>query len=94
MLFVIHALDKTGAVAQRELNYEAHRNHLSDAANQGIEIVMSGPLVSDDGDTAIGSLFVFEAPHRDAVKRFHQADPFFVAGIWEQTLINAFVRKR
>jgi hypothetical protein len=49
---------------------------------------MSGPLVDDDGQTMIGSLFLVEAPARDEVESFHHADPFLAAGIWEQVTIT------
>ena len=43
-------------------NYDAHKAFLSDTSRFGVKIVMSGPLVSDDGQTMIGSLFLIEAP--------------------------------
>jgi len=43
--------------------------------------VISGPLVSDDGEKMIGSLFLVEAPGRDEVEAFNRADPFTEAGI-------------
>jgi uncharacterized protein YciI len=36
---------------------------------------MSGPLVSDDGKTMIGSLFLIDAPGRLEVEAFNRADP-------------------
>lgn len=69
MLFAIHALDCIGALPTWLANYEAHKSFLSDTARFGVRIVMSGPLVSDDGETMIGSLFLVEAPSRDEVMR-------------------------
>ena len=48
----------------------------------GAKIVISGPLVSDDGEKMIGGLFLVEAPDRDEVEAFNRADPFTAAGIW------------
>jgi len=76
MLFVIHALDKPGALEARLANYEAHKAFLSDTGAYGLHIVMSGPLTADDGTTMIGSLFLVEAESRAAVERFNSADPF------------------
>jgi len=93
MLFAIHAKDKAGALPIRAANFEAHKAHLSGASSQGVAIVMSGPLVADDGATTIGSLFVVEAADRETVERFHRADPFHVAGIWREVAIDAFLRR-
>jgi hypothetical protein len=47
-----------------------------------------GPLPGDDGP--IGSLFVVEAPNAATVLKFHEGDPFFTAGVWRQTAVNAY----
>jgi uncharacterized protein YciI len=94
MLFVIHALDKPGALAGRLANYDAHKAFLSDAAAHGVEIVMSGSLVGDDGTAMVGSLLLVEAPDRTAVERFNAADPFHGAGIWDKVTITRFSRRQ
>lgn len=94
MLFAIHALDRPNALSTRLANYDAHKAFLSDTSRFGSKIVMSGPLTSDDGQTMIGSLFLIEAPSRTEVEAFHQADPFFTAGIWEKTSVTGFLRRQ
>ena len=94
MLFAIHAIDRTGALPTRLANYEAHKAFLSDTSRFGVRIVMSGPLVSDDGERMIGSLFLIDAPSRAAVETFNQADPFAAAKIWEKVTITAFLRRQ
>lgn len=94
MLFVIHGFDKPDRAELRSKNYPDHKAHVTNAENFGIAIVMSGPLVADDGETPIGSHFVIEAPDREAVERFHEADPFFIAGVWERTSVTMFLRRR
>jgi Uncharacterized protein conserved in bacteria len=94
MLFVIHALDKAGALDKRLANYDAHKAFLADTSGYGVRIVMSGPLVADDGTTMIGSLFIIEAPDRETVERFNKADPFYNAGIWERITITGFIRRQ
>jgi uncharacterized protein YciI len=94
MLFAIHALDRTGALPRRLASYEAHKAFLSDTSRFGVRIVMSGPLVSDNGETMIGSLFLIEAPGRDEVEAFNRADPFAAAGIWEKVTITGFLRRQ
>jgi uncharacterized protein len=94
MLFAIHALDRAGALPTRLANYEAHKSFLSDTIRLGVKIVMSGPLVSDDGEKMIGSLFLIEAPGRTEAEAFNRADPFAAAGIWEKVTITAFIRRQ
>jgi uncharacterized protein YciI len=94
VLFVIHALDRAGALKTRLLHYDAHKTFLSDTAPHGVCIVMSGPLVGDDGATMIGSLFLVEAADRATVERFNAADPFAAAGIWERVTITGFLRRQ
>jgi uncharacterized protein YciI len=91
MHFAIHCLDKPGALETRLANYESHKAYLASAAP--VALVISGPLVADDGETMIGSLFVVEADDRESVEHFHRNDPFFRAGVWERAEIHAFLKR-
>ena len=90
MHFVIHALDKAGALPIRLANYEAHKAYLAQAK---VKTVISGPLVADDGETMIGSCFLIEADTKDEVLNFHDNDPFKAAGVWEHVHINPFLKR-
>jgi uncharacterized protein YciI len=94
MLFALHAVDREGALETRLASYEAHKAFLADTSPHGVRIVMSGPLVADDGTTMIGSLFLVEAEDRATVEAFNRADPFNAAGIWERVTITGFVRRQ
>ncbi|MGA7810946.1 YciI family protein [Bradyrhizobium sp.] len=94
MLFAIHAVDHADALPKRLAHYDAHKAFLSDTTRFGIRIVMSGPLVTDDGQTMIGSLFLIEAAGRAEIEAFHHADPFFAAGIWQSVTITGFLRRQ
>jgi hypothetical protein len=94
VLFVLHAVDRPGALPKRLANYEAHKSFLTDTSAYGIRIVMSGPLTADDGTTMVGSLFLIDAKDRAAVERFHAADPFRAADIWETVTITGFIRRQ
>jgi uncharacterized protein len=94
MLFAIHALDRPNDLKRRLDNYDAHKAFLPHAAEFGVKLVMSGPLVADDGSTMIGSLMVVEAPDRAAVERFNGSDPFAKAGVWEKVTINGFIKRQ
>ncbi len=86
--YAIHALDHAGALDRRLAHYDAHKAYLGGALP--VRIVVSGPLLAEDGETMIGSLFIVEAPDPAAVEAFHAADPFKAAGIWERVEITAF----
>jgi uncharacterized protein YciI/predicted GNAT family acetyltransferase len=94
MMFVIHALDKPGALNVRLAHYDAHKAFLADPSPHGVRIVISGPLTADEGTTMIGSLFLVEASNRASVESFNQADPFHDAGIWEHVTITGFQRRQ
>ncbi|SFJ40569.1 YciI family protein [Celeribacter neptunius] len=87
MLFVIHCLDHPGKVADRLAHYDAHKSYLASAP---VASVVSGPLLADDHETMIGSMFIVEAESIDAVKQFNANDPFHAAGIWQEINIHPF----
>ena len=90
MLFVVHALDHDDAPGRRLENYEAHKSYL---AACGMKTVVSGPLLADDGETMIGSLFIVEAASKEDVIAFNRADPFARANVWKDVQIHAFNKR-
>ena len=94
MLFIIHGIDKPDGLPLRLAHYEAHKAFLSDTSAFGVKIVMSGPLVADDGTSMIGSFFLIEAPDRATVERFNAADPFKQAYIRERVTITGFLKRQ
>ncbi len=94
MLFAIHALDRKDGLPTRLAHHAEHRAFLQTAAEFGVTLVMSGPLVADDGETMLGSLFIVEAADRAAAERFNGADPFAKAGVWDRVTITGFLRRQ
>jgi len=90
MHIIVHALDRPNAVGDRLAHYDAHKAYLADAP---VKTVISGPLLAEDGETMIGSLFLFEADTVEEVERFNAADPFAKAGIWERVEIHPFLKR-
>lgn len=90
MHFVIYCRDREKSAELRAANFEAHKTHL---ATGQVSIVVSGPLLDDDGETVIGSLFIIEADGLDAVAAFNAADPFNAAGIWDSVAIHPFHKR-
>jgi uncharacterized protein YciI len=71
-------------------NYEAHKAYL---ASGKVATVISGPLLADDLETMIGSMFIFEADTIDDVVAFNREDPFAKAGVWETVSIRPFLMR-
>lgn len=94
MFFVIHATDKENALEQRAKHFREHRIHLDQSGKHGVSVLMAGPLVADDGETPVGSLFVIEAKDRAAVDAFTRTDPYCSNGVWERIDIHYFNKKR
>jgi len=90
MRFVVHCLDKPGATPRRLQHYADHKAHLATGA---VTTVISGPLLADDGETMVGSLFIFEAETRQDVEAFSAADPFHHAGVWASVSIHPFLMR-
>ncbi len=90
MLFVIFCIDRKGAAEARRAAIAAHVDYVAAA---DVSVVMSGPLVTDDGAAPVGSLLVIDAPDRAAAEAFHRNDPLYKAGIWETTELRAFDKR-
>jgi uncharacterized protein len=90
VLFVVHAVDHEDALPRRLENYEAHKKYLAEGE---VKTVISGPLLADDGETMIGSLFVFDAATKEKVISFNARDPFRRANVWKQVNIHTFLMR-
>jgi hypothetical protein len=87
MLYVIHCLDRPGAMGRRLEHRAEHKHYLKTA---GVKLVLSGPLVKDDGETMIGSFFLVDVTDRAAAEAFNRADPFSREKVWGTVRIDAF----
>ncbi len=87
MLYLIHCLDKAGSSDVRKNNLPAHVEYLK---SKPIDIVIAAPVVSDDGESVIGSFLVVEAENRAAAETFSANDPYSKAGLFDSVLINAW----
>ncbi len=94
MQFAIYARDIENSAAKRAEFFPAHKAFLGTASDYGVEIVLSGPLVLDDGETRCGSLIVIEAEARAAAEKFHHSDPFYKNGVWKSSTITQLIRSR
>lgn len=86
MLFVLYCRDKEGARELRMANRPAHLEF----ANARDFIRMAGPMLSDDGESMIGSLFVIDVADIAAARAFNAEDPYTRAGLWHAVSIHPF----
>jgi uncharacterized protein YciI len=93
MHYVIHCLDQARGPEIRKQHFDAHQTFLADTSRHNVKIVISGPLLSDDGVTPKGSFYLVEAPSRIAAEGFINADPYRVAGVWKQITIDGFLKR-
>lgn len=91
MRFVVHCVDHKDGLSKRLANYDAHKAYLG--APGPVSTVISGPLVADDGETMIGSMFVFEAAQKQDVIDFNANDPFSKANVWAEVRIHPFLMR-
>jgi uncharacterized protein YciI len=89
MLFVIHCEDGPQAAVRRQLHYAAHKAHLR-SQDQGVRIVVAGPLSAGDPPEHVGSLLIVEAPSIERVRQFNRNDPFVARDVWSSVRISAF----
>ncbi len=90
MHYIVHCLDHEGAVDKRLANYDAHKAYLASAP---VKTVISGPLLAEDNETMIGSLFLIEADRKEDVVAFNSADPFTKSGVWKTVNIHPFNKR-
>ena len=58
----------------------AHEAYLAKHANM---VMARGPLVSDDGEESIGSVFLLDVPDMDAARAFMEQEPFYSNGVYK-----------
>jgi uncharacterized protein YciI len=76
---MIKCRSKPGTDELRNATIEKHKAHLDGYRE---ETWFSGPLFTDDGASAIGSLRFIEFPDRAACVAYIDADPYTLAGIF------------
>ena len=90
MLFTIFCIDKPGMAEKRAANMPAHVEYLG---TKPVKVVISGPLISDDGKNIVGSMFIVDAENRAEIEEFQKNDPLVAADIWDLVEIRAFNKR-
>lgn len=88
MIYIFSLIDKPDSGALRQRIRPAHKAYL---AGMAARIAFAGPLVSDDGQTMLGSLLAIEFESREAAQAWLAEEPFTRAGLYASTSLHAFV---
>jgi hypothetical protein len=87
MLFACLCLDDP---TKRDVRLDTRAEHLEYIAASGAMVKTAGPLVSDDGESMIGTLCVLEAKDRAEAERWLRNDPYSKAGLFARVDLHAF----
>ncbi|MBI4184380.1 MAG: YciI family protein [Proteobacteria bacterium] len=87
MLYMIQCVDKPNSAELRKPNRPAHLAYIR---AQVARILTAGPLLSEDGERMIGSLFVIEAASRADAEEFAAGDPYAKAGVFESRTVRRY----
>lgn len=77
--YVVLCRDAECSAAVRATALAAHRAHVD---NWAASIVLSGPLVDDDGEQRIGQFYVLGVESRTDAEEFVGGDPFTQAAVF------------
>lgn len=89
MLYILYNEDRPDGLAIREATREAHLAYLEQHKDK---VVLGGGLLSEDGKTRLGSVFIINVPDRKAAEAFSTAEPFRKAGLFQTTKITRMRR--
>lgn len=79
MQFILICRDRPGAQGMRQTLRPAH---LEWVERHKPHVKLAGPLLSEDGQTMLGSLFILDYPNRADVQAFNLADPYTQGGLF------------
>ncbi|VWB70228.1 hypothetical protein BPS26883_03329 [Burkholderia pseudomultivorans] len=84
MPFLIETFDKPDHAHVRARERDVHLDFL---ARHRALLLACGAKLDDDGAAASGGIYIVDVDTREAAERFIAADPFSLAGLFEQVAI-------
>jgi uncharacterized protein YciI len=82
---LFHALDKPDAMILRAENTKANLAYLEQHGNS---VMSRGPLLDDEGETCIGSVFMLDVKDMDAAHQFKNNMPFVICGLYQDIIFH------
>jgi len=89
VLYILYNEDRPDALAIREATRGVHLTYLERHKDK---VVLGGGLLSEDGQTRLGSVFIINVPNRKAAEVFSSEEPFRKAGLFQTTKITRMRR--
>jgi hypothetical protein len=89
VLYILYNEDRPDGQAIREATREAHFAYLERHKDK---LVLGGGLLSEDGQTRLGSVFIINVPDRKSAEAFSAEEPFRKAGLFRTTKITRMRR--
>lgn len=86
---VVTCRDKPGAEIAR-IRKETLETHLAHIEKTFEDILVAGPIFSDDGTSVCGSILIYKTSSQQAAQTMLEADPYYKAGIWQDISYNVF----
>ena len=88
MYYAVWATDAPGMQAERQRVREAHRARLRAPGPHAVKVVAGGATLAEADGTMNGTLLIVEADTIDAVRRFVDADPYRLAGVYARVEVR------
>ena len=87
MKYVLICEDKKDSLDVRLGNRDKHLAYLGELADR---VRLAGPMLSDDGESMVGSMLIIEADSAAEIQAIADADPYALAGLFEKVTIRPF----
>src|SRR5215472_13594810 len=85
MEFFCYHRDRPGSMPLREDLLAAHWSYMDQFAGA---MIARGPTLSDDGETATGSVHIVDLPDASAARAFAFDEPNYQAGVYRDVLLR------
>jgi uncharacterized protein YciI len=88
MQFIVQCDDVADSEALRAPLRQAHRDYLDERADR---VIARGPLMTDDGETIVGSACLLDVADRAAAEALWADEPFNKAGVYGHVTIQRWI---
>ncbi|MFE6482475.1 YciI family protein [Streptomyces sp. NPDC057757] len=85
MEFLCYHRDRPGSATLRDKLLEEHWSYMDRYAK---ELIARGPTLTDDGETATGSVHMVDLPDSAAARAFAFDEPNYQAGVYRDVLVR------
>ena len=84
MMMVVIAYDKPNSL---ELRMKTRPDHLAYVLKFEKQLVYGGPMLHNDGQTMMGSVFVGDFASIEDAQKFNQEDPYYTSGLFDPATV-------